>query len=157
MFFASQPAPQEKRSVAPSIISSDLTVRGALSSAGDIQVDGRVEGDIRSASLVVSEKAEIRGELVATSVMVRGRVHGSIRGRQVVLSRTSHVEGDIWYETLDVEAGAFVEGRYRHNADPLKLALPETPADEPMIERRRPGSPMREITAPAIAEIRKTA
>ena len=31
----------------PSIISSALTIIGRLESAGDIQVDGRVEGDVR--------------------------------------------------------------------------------------------------------------
>ena len=35
------------RSSAPSIISADLVVNGTLTSTGDIQIDGRVEGRAR--------------------------------------------------------------------------------------------------------------
>ena len=35
----------------PSIISADLKVVGNLESAGDLQIDGRIEGDIKSRSV----------------------------------------------------------------------------------------------------------
>ena len=57
------PVVQPKRPPAargvPSIISSELVVRGTLISAGDVQVDGKVDGDIRAASLVIGDKAVI--------------------------------------------------------------------------------------------------
>src|SRR5271156_1139409 len=93
---AAVPAPVGKRSgrsSAPSIISSDLTVRGTLFSSGDIQIDGRIEGDVQSAGLVVGEKAIILGEVLAEEVTVRGRIEGSIRARKVLLCASSHVEG----------------------------------------------------------------
>jgi cytoskeletal protein CcmA (bactofilin family) len=115
--------PQPKRPVrtdhAPSIISGDLTVNGTLTSAGDMQVDGRVEGDIRSNGLVVGEKAEIHGEIYAEDLTVRGKVVGRIRARKVLLCSTSHVEGDILHEAFAVEAGAFFEGNIRHSDNPL--------------------------------------
>jgi len=95
---AAAPAPvqqpqQPKRSApvrsAPSIISSDLVVTGTLSSTGDMQVDGRVEGDVHSAALVIGEKAVIQGEVLADEVTVRGRVEGSIRARKILLCSTS--------------------------------------------------------------------
>jgi len=46
----------------PSIINGELIVRGALISQGDVQIDGRVEGDIRAASLVVGDKVRIIGD-----------------------------------------------------------------------------------------------
>jgi len=107
------------RGTAPSIISADLTVRGLLTSTGDIQIDGIVEGDVRSAGLVIGEKAEIHGEIFAEDVTVRGRVMGRIRARKVLLAATSHVEGDILHEAFAVEAGAFFEGNCRHSDNPL--------------------------------------
>jgi cytoskeletal protein CcmA (bactofilin family) len=107
------------RGTAPSIISADLNVSGALISSGDIQVDGIVEGDVRSAGLVIGEKAEIRGEVLAEDVTVRGRVIGRIRARKVQLCATAHVEGDILHEAFSVEAGAFFEGNCRHSDNPL--------------------------------------
>ena len=107
---------------APSIISNDLVVHGNLTATGDIQVDGTVEGDIRSQSLTIGEKASITGEIVAEDIVIRGRVIGTIRGRRVQLSSTCHVEGDILHEALAVETGAFFEGNCRHSDDPIGQA-----------------------------------
>jgi cytoskeletal protein CcmA (bactofilin family) len=104
---------------APSIISSDVVIVGSLTSAGDIQIDGRIDGDLRSAGLVIGEKAEIHGEILAEDVTIRGQVHGRIRARKVLLCATARVEGDILHEALVVEAGAFFEGNCRHSDNPL--------------------------------------
>ncbi|MEI9885237.1 MAG: polymer-forming cytoskeletal protein [Rhizomicrobium sp.] len=113
------PAKRAARSSAPSIISADLIVNGTLTSSGDIQVDGRVEGDVHSAGLVVGDKAFIHGEILAEEVTIRGRVQGSIRARKVLLCATSHVEGNILHEAFAVETGAFFEGNCRHADNPL--------------------------------------
>ncbi len=107
------------RSSAPSIISADLVVNGTLMSTGDIQIDGRVEGDVHSAGLVIGDKALIHGEILADDVTVRGKVQGSIRARKVLLCATSHVEGNILHEAFSVESGAFFEGNCRHSDNPL--------------------------------------
>ena len=103
----------------PSIVSADLTVTGTLVSNGDIQIDGVVDGDVRSVGLVIGEKAQIHGEIFAEEVTVRGRVFGRIRARKVQLCATAHVEGDILHEAFSVEAGAFFEGNCRHSDNPL--------------------------------------
>lgn len=133
---------------APSIISTDLVVHGNLTATGDIQVDGTVEGDIRSQSLTVGEKASITGEIVADDIVIRGRVIGTIRGRRVQLSSTSHVEGDILHEALAVETGAFFEGNCRHSDDPIsqpaatpKPAAPSRPAGAAPLAVPRPMAP----------------
>ena len=113
---------------APSIISTDMVMQGSLSSSGDIQIDGRVEGDVRSVGLVIGEKAEVHGEIYAEDVTVRGKVVGHIRARKVLLSATSHVEGDILHEAFAVESGAFFEGNIRHSDNPLGNSL-GTPLD----------------------------
>ena len=114
--------PQGKRAMrssVPSIISNDLVVNGTLTSTGDIQIDGRVEGDVHSAGLVIGEKALIHGEFMADDVTIRGKVQGGIRARKVLLCATSHVEGNILHEAFSVEAGAFFEGNCRHSDNPL--------------------------------------
>jgi cytoskeletal protein CcmA (bactofilin family) len=113
------PAKRTGRSSAPSIISADLLVNGTLVSSGDIQIDGRVEGDVHSAGLVIGDKALIHGEILAEDVVVRGKVQGSIRARKVLLASTCHVEGNILHEAFAVEHGAFFEGNCRHSDNPL--------------------------------------
>ena len=107
------------RGSAPSILAADAVITGTLTCDGDMQIDGRVEGDVRSVSLVIGEKAEIHGEIHAEELIIRGRVIGRIRARKVQLCTTSHVEGDILHEAFAVESGAFFEGNCRHSDNPL--------------------------------------
>jgi cytoskeletal protein CcmA (bactofilin family) len=116
---AASAARKPVRGSAPSILAADAVITGTITCEGDIQIDGRVEGDVRAGSLVIGEKAEIHGEILAEDVVIRGRVFGRIRARKVQLSATSHVEGDILHEAFAVESGAFFEGNCRHSDDPL--------------------------------------
>ena len=119
------PAAKRARQLsAPSIISADMVITGTLASTGDIQIDGVVEGDVRSVGLVIGENAEVHGEIFAEDVTVRGKVMGRIRARKVLLAATSRVEGDILHEAFAVESGAFFEGNCRHSDNPLGDAVP---------------------------------
>ena len=95
----------------PSIIGADLKIVGDLNSNGEIQIDGAVDGDIRTKSLLVGENAKIKGEIVADSVFICGTVNGLIKSRSVNLTKTAYVVGDILHEDLAIETGAFLEGR----------------------------------------------
>jgi len=110
------------KSSPPSIISADLKITGDLTSEGEIQVDGAIEGDIRTKSLLVGDTANIKGEIVAESVHVHGSVNGQIKAQEVNLAKTAHVIGDILHETLAIETGAFLEGHCKR--------MVEKPAEE---------------------------
>ena len=97
----------------PSIISPDLKIIGDLKSSGDIQIDGRVEGDINSRLLTVGEQATVEGCIVADTVRISGTVLGQVRAKTVHLDKKARVTGDITHETLTMEAGAFFEGQVR--------------------------------------------
>lgn len=116
------PAKRTKRTSVPSIISTDLTVIGTLISSGDVQVDGRIEGDIRANALVIGDEATIQGDVYAEDAIIRGRVEGGIRAKKIQLCATARVEGNILHEALSMEAGAFFEGNCRHSDNPLSDA-----------------------------------
>lgn len=128
--FPAAPQPMRARS-GPSVLSSDLTVKGNITTQGDAQIEGTVEGDIRAHQLTVGESATIRGEIVADEIIVNGRVVGRVRGLKVRLSATARVEGDIVHKTIAIESGAHFEGSVQRQEDPLgtgitpKLAPPQ--------------------------------
>jgi cytoskeletal protein CcmA (bactofilin family) len=99
------------RGVAQSIISADLTIKGNMSCAGDIQIDGHVEGDVDSHSVKVGEGADMRGTITAETVRVCGTVQGEIKAATVALEKTARVTGNIVHQTLSIEAGAYFEGQ----------------------------------------------
>src|SRR4029079_588092 len=103
----------------PSIIGEDLIITGNVTSKGEIQVDGEIQGDVNCGSLLLGDKSKIVGGVVAEDVVVRGRVIGSIRGLRVTLQAQSHVEGDIHHQSLAIEQGAYFEGKSRRSDDPL--------------------------------------
>lgn len=114
------PAKRSKQTAAaPSIVCADIVLHGALESTGDIQLDGRVEGNVRSAFLVVGDQAVIQGEVIADDVTVRGCIRGNIRARKVLLCSGARVEGDILYGIFAAEAGAQFVGYCRYADDPL--------------------------------------
>ena len=106
----------------PSIISADVAMRGNINSAGEIQFDGSLEGDVKAGSLIIGEKASVKGEVICETVTVRGRVEGGIRAKSVSLAATAHIQGDILHSSLSVETGAHFEGNCRHSDDPLSDA-----------------------------------
>jgi cytoskeletal protein CcmA (bactofilin family) len=114
-----------------SVLSADLTVVGNLKTAGDIQVEGTVEGDIRAHLLTVGETATIRGEIMADDIVVNGRVIGRVRGLKVRLTSTARVEGDIIHKTIAIESGAHFEGSVQRQEDPLANNRPALAAPAP--------------------------
>jgi cytoskeletal protein CcmA (bactofilin family) len=117
--YASKSAGPTASKMAPSIISEDLTITGNVSSKGEIQVDGEIEGDIRCSSLLLGDKSQVTGSVAAEDVVVRGRIVGSIRGLRVTLQAQSHVEGDIFHQGLAIEQGASFEGKSCRSDNPL--------------------------------------
>jgi cytoskeletal protein CcmA (bactofilin family) len=111
-------APKAKPS--PSVISTDLTVQGNMITSGDIQVEGKIEGDIRAHLLTVGQSATISGEVVADDIVVHGHVRGRVRGLKVRLTSSARVEGDIIHKTIAIESGAHFEGSVQRAEDPLK-------------------------------------
>lgn len=110
-------APKPKAS--PSVLSSDLNIRGNLITTGDIQIEGNLQGDIKAHLLTVGESATIKGEVIADDVVVNGRVVGCVRGLKVRLTATARVEGDVIHKTIAIESGAHFEGSVKRADDPL--------------------------------------
>jgi len=115
---------------APSIIGSDVTIKGNITTPGEIQLDGSVEGDIHSASLTIGEHGSVQGVVTAQEVVIKGTVSGQIKGRNIRLEKTAKVKGDLFHETLSVEAGAFIEGNLTHsnNASGDKPSVTKSPS-----------------------------
>ncbi len=101
------------RGAALSIISPDLTIKGNMTCAGDIQIDGHVEGDVESHSVKIGEGADMRGTITAETVRVCGTVQGEIKAVTVALEKTAKVTGNIVHQTLSIDAGAHFEGQCR--------------------------------------------
>lgn len=96
---------------APSIISAGVRLVGELTSSGDVQLDGTVEGDLRCRQLTIGEGGSVKGEITADQATIRGRVEGELRVKSLRLAASAEVVGDIYQENIAIEAGAKISGR----------------------------------------------
>lgn len=85
---------------------------GEITGAGDLQVDGRIEGEIRiEGRLTVGPDAVVLADVVAGSLHIEGRVEGRVRvATKVTIGQRGCLVGDV-AGFLHVEEGGVFKGR----------------------------------------------
>ena len=117
--FSSKSEPNSHPTVKPmasgstfSVIGPDVTIRGDIEATVDLHVDGKVVGNIACASLVQGESSRVEGEIKAESARLSGEVAGTIEVKNLVVLKSAKIQGDVSYDTLTIEQGASVDGRF---------------------------------------------
>jgi cytoskeletal protein CcmA (bactofilin family) len=110
------PSKSGKRSASFSVLGPDVVVTGDLSTAENLQVDGRIDGDVRCAELHQGADSTIAGNIVADEARLAGLIDGTVTAAFVMLDATARVTGEVTYTTLCIESGARVEGRFVYRA-----------------------------------------
>ncbi|MDX1424776.1 MAG: polymer-forming cytoskeletal protein [Kiloniellales bacterium] len=103
-----------------SVIGDAAVIVGDLTSEGEIEVQGTVEGNIRCRRAIVGESGEVHGEIVAEFVDIRGSVEGPVVASSVAVARTARIIGHITHRELTIEPGAYLEGRRPWRLHPLE-------------------------------------
>ena len=101
------------KGIVPSVISADMHVLGNIISDGFIDIDGKIEGNVKCRSATVRPNGLVRGDIQADIIHVYGRVEGQIKSRNVSLYSSARVMGTIMHESLSIEDGAFVDGKFK--------------------------------------------
>src|SRR3954466_12517735 len=96
-----------------SVFDSHISVSGDLETDGALRIDGRLEGSIHRADLIViGQGASVVGDVTAREVIVGGAVTGNIFAAQrTELQSTGIVAGDIRSAAILVHEGGVVQGR----------------------------------------------
>jgi len=105
------------------LIGAGTTIEGNITFAGGLRVDGRVRGNVIAAdgkpgTVVLSEHAQIEGEIRVSHVVINGTVVGPVHAAEYVeLQAKANVTGDVYYKTLEIQLGAVVQGRLVYQND----------------------------------------
>jgi len=98
------------------IIGGSLAIKGDLIISKGIRIDGKLIGNIfqeenQSATVAISESAEIVGDIHAQHVIVSGKLTGNIFAlERVELLSNSQVDGNIQYGSIGIAVGAKIHG-----------------------------------------------
>ena len=116
-----------------SVIGADVAIKGNVEASADLHVDGSVEGDIVCTSLVPGESSRVEGSITADGARLAGTLKGTITVRELVVLKTARIDGDVHYETLTIEQGATVNGRFAPDAGKAspKTATASVPEQRP--------------------------
>lgn len=129
-------AARPKKPGAPglSLIGSEVTIGGDVTSDGALHIDGRIDGHVRCASLCQGQGGVIAGDIVADEARIGGLVEGTVSARSVVIEASGRIAGDVAYDTISIAAGAQVEGRLARRSalagDDILVATPTAPKRE---------------------------
>lgn len=135
------PTPRPGSAPTPSIVGADVQIEGNVKTVGELQLDGSITGDLACGSLVMGETGKVNGTIAAETVTVRGSVKGEIRAKSVRLEKSAVVEGDVYHESLSVEAGAKLTGRFAHTSGALSGDSKKAPAETPsFVEAKKPAA-----------------
>lgn len=105
-----------------SLIASGTVIRGDLRFSGALHLDGRIEGTVlaegEGAVFTLSEQGQVQGEIRVPHAVINGHVQGDIHASdRLELAAQARVTGDVHYRTLEMAAGAQVNGRISHHTD----------------------------------------
>lgn len=111
------------------LIGAGTVIEGNITFAGGLRVDGHVRGNVmavdgKPGTLVLSEQAQIEGEIRVSHVVINGTVVGPVHAAEYVeLQTKANVTGDVYYKTLEMQLGAVIQGRlvYQNDAKSDKI------------------------------------
>ena len=105
-----------------SLIGTGTIITGDLNFSGGMRIDGQVNGNVvatpgKPSTLVLSEQAQINGNVDVTHLVVNGAINGSVTASEYLeLQSKAKVTGDVNYSTIEIQLGAVVDGRLLHAA-----------------------------------------
>ena len=98
---------------APSVISADMNILGNIISDGFVDINGKIDGNVKCHSAIIRANGFVRGDVIADNVQIYGYVEGLVKAPVVNLYSSAHVSGSIMHESLSIEDGAFVDGKFK--------------------------------------------
>jgi len=104
------------------LISSETTITGDITFTGQLEIEGTVNGSVQSASgdavLRVVSGGRVAGEIKVPHATVNGKVEGDVHSSErLVLSEQAVIDGDVYYNLIEMAAGAKVNGGLRHSSN----------------------------------------
>ncbi|MEI6562173.1 MAG: polymer-forming cytoskeletal protein [Verrucomicrobiota bacterium] len=110
-------------------LSADVEIKGSIQFQNELTIDGKVEGEITSAGvLIIGENSEVRGEIKTKSVTVHGKVQGNITVEErCELKGRAQLIGDLKAARLVIEEGATFVGKSEVSPTRGSIKTPEAP------------------------------
>jgi len=132
------------------LVATNCELVGDVHFSDQLLVNGIVKGNIYAqsgskATVTVSEKGRVCGEILVPNVIVNGKVFGDIRSdKHVELAAKAEVKGNVYYHLIEMVKGSRLDGHLVHLQDGKQVAdeqkaakasekLPAKAEEEPVV------------------------
>jgi cytoskeletal protein CcmA (bactofilin family) len=96
---------------ATTVIASECRITGTIQLSCDIQIDGKVEGNISSEkTVVISSSGHVKGEIFAEKIIINGQVEGSCYANLIQILEKGKVKGSSYSDNLSINQGGLFHG-----------------------------------------------
>ena len=111
-------------------IGENCTIDGDITFDKTIEIHGKITGTVRiaenctTAMLIVKKNGIVEGDVYGDEVVIEGEVIGNVTGKKkITIKSSSFVSGNVYYDILDMNGGATVNGNLIRNKgkEPQKL------------------------------------
>ena len=111
-------------------IGENCTIDGDITFDKTIEIHGRITGTVKiaenctTAMLVIKKNGIVEGDVYGDEVVIEGEVIGNVTGKKkITIKSSSFVSGNVYYDILDMNGGATVNGNLIRNKgkEPQKL------------------------------------
>ena len=111
--------PEKPGTGAASIIASGTTLKGDITSNGDIRIDGSLQGNIHcTAKVVIGANGSVEGDISGHTADIMGKVTGTIKVKDLLqLKGGSQVNGNLHAGKLQIEPSANFNGQCHMNSN----------------------------------------
>jgi cytoskeletal protein CcmA (bactofilin family) len=110
------------------MIGPSIVIKGEVTGAEDLVIQGKVEGNINlnGNQVSIGESGEVNANIQAKVIRIDGKVTGDITGNEkVVISKSGNVHGNIVAPRVTLEDGAIFKGSI--DMDPAAAGLGKAP------------------------------
>ena len=104
---------KEMESPARNLIGHGTIIKGDIESSGDIRIDGRLIGSLKSnGKVVIGQTGLLEGDLTCKQTEISGTIKGTIKTEDLTaLKSTAKVEVELTTKQLLIEVGAQFTGK----------------------------------------------
>jgi cytoskeletal protein CcmA (bactofilin family) len=103
------PPQRTHMSTLQSKIASGMQFRGTVQQPGSLTVEGELLGDVNlegeGATLELSEKARLQGDVLAAAVIIRGNMDANVKAEFVEIHESATTRGAIQYAKIAMHGG----------------------------------------------------
>lgn len=105
------------------IIGKGTVIEGNIETVGNISIDGKLIGNVRTKSKInFGASAEVEGNVYAQNAEIAGHIKGVVEVSDLlILKPSSIIDGDIKANKLKVEEGAVINGSCKMGAVVMDL------------------------------------